>query len=244
MLFRSATKGNCQQSSAPGQFSGEVTSCRGSNAGTPLDSNEALIEFGMDGGASDPYVTLGALIAHEYSHTVQDANWISNPNCRTSTDTQGNVHCFLPAMANQGFSPCWLFEGVPQANGRVAVAATYDDYLKLRQGMPFGWGATTITDYKEASLFNYLYNQSAPTCYQNGALYRLGYSLGFFTTEALIAIGGPQSTMALYSMGAEGLNFDDAFLKVYGVSWSEASKVLAKVLDAEYATFGPPPQNS
>jgi hypothetical protein len=133
----------------------------------------------MDGASDDPYFTLGALIAHEYTHTVQDSNWQGNQNCRTGIDSDGKAHCFMAAMANQGFSPCWLFEGVPQANGRTAVASSYSDYLKLRQGIPFGWGVTTITDYKEASLYEYLYNQSAPSCYQNGKLYLLGYSLGF-----------------------------------------------------------------
>ena len=114
--------------------------------------------------------------------------------------------------------------------------------MNFRKGLPYGWGPTTITDYTQASLKDYFYNQSAPSCYQNGALYLLGYSVGALTTEALIAIGGPQSVMAIYSKGAEGEDFATAFRSVYGISWSEASTILSKVLAAEYATFGAPPR--
>ena len=59
--------------------------------------------------------------------------------------------------------------------------------------------------------------------------------LGAFRREALIAIGGPQSTLALYTLGAKGQDWPTAFKNVYGISWEEGSTVLAKVLAAEYA---------
>jgi hypothetical protein len=114
--------------------------------------------------------------------------------------------------------------------------------MNFRKGLPYAMGPTTITDYTQASLKDYLYNQSTPSCYNNGSLYLLGYTVGAFTTEALIAIGGPQSVMALYALGAEGQDFPTAFKNVYGISWSEGSTILSKVLAAEYATFGAPPR--
>jgi hypothetical protein len=48
--------------------------------------------------------------------------------------------------------------------------------------------------------------------------------------------------MALYALGAEGQDFSTAFKNVYGISWSDASTILSKVLAAEYATFGAPPK--
>ena len=63
----------------------------------------------------------------------------------------------------------------------------------------------------------------------------LAYSIGFATVEALIAIGGPQSTLALYTLGAKGEDWPTAFKHVYGISWDEGSTVLSKVLAAEYA---------
>jgi len=41
--------------------------------------------------------------------------------------------------------------------------------------------------------------------------------------------------MALYSLGAEGQDFPTAFKNVYGISWDEASTIIAKVLAKEYS---------
>jgi hypothetical protein len=233
-----AIRGNCQQQIAPGQFTGTISSCGGSNAGSFLDSPDSFIQFGMTGKNTDLYFSSGALVGHEYTHTVQSAHWINDPKCKNID----GKHCFRSGMANQGFSPCWLFEGLPNSSGRMAVAKSLDQYKSYRSGLPYGWGPTTITDYKEESLKNYLFNQIPSTCYQNGDLYKLGYSVGALTSEALIAIGGPQSVMALYALGAEGQDFPTAFKNVYGISWSEGSTILSKVLAAEYATFGAPPR--
>ena len=72
--------------------------------------------------------------------------------------------------------------------------------------------------------------------------YRQGYAVGALATEVLVAIAGPQSTMALFALGAEGQDFQKAFQSVYGMSWTDASLILSKVLAAEYATYGPPPK--
>jgi hypothetical protein len=70
----------------------------------------------------------------------------------------------------------------------------------------------------------------------------LGYTVGALTVEALVAIGGPQAVMALYSLGAVDQDFETAFQNVYGISWADASTILSKVLGAEYQTFGPAPK--
>ena len=70
----------------------------------------------------------------------------------------------------------------------------------------------------------------------------LSYSVGYSAVEALIAIGGPQSTMALYALGGNGENWETAFKTVYGISWDEGATVLGKVLAAQY-TADPLPKN-
>lgn len=82
-----------------------------------------------------------------------------------------------------------------------------------------------------------MYNQNIATCYNpntNGD-WQLGYNIGYAATEVLIAIGGPQSTMALLAETASGMTWAEAFQAVYGVSWKDGSDVLGKVLAAEYA---------
>lgn len=231
-----AIRGQCQSSSSPGQFNGAVTECRGSNTGSVLDSNDAVMMLGMTGTSRDPYFLSASLVSHEYTHAAQAGNWIGAPNC-----TNAGGHCFRSGMSNTGFSPCWLFEGLPNSSSRLVMADSFSGYQALRNGLPYGWGPTTVTDYTQPSLREYLYNQQPSTCYQNGQLYKLGYSIGALATEALTAIGGPQAVMALYTLGADGLDFPTAFQKVYGINWSDASTTLSKVLAKEYAGFGPPP---
>ena len=63
----------------------------------------------------------------------------------------------------------------------------------------------------------------------------MGYSVVMAATEALVAIAGPQSTMALIAREAAGDTFAQAFKKVYGITWDAGSTILGRVLAAEYA---------
>jgi hypothetical protein len=230
---RGALRGNCQDSSAPGKFSGPVGVCGGSSAGTIAGTRDALMFLGMTGESKDLYFTTGALVGHEFTHTVQDSNWYGATNCNTTSR-----NCYQNFTE---FAPCWIHEGQANIMGRLVVSKTLEEYKAARAGLPYGWGPTTVTAYSQPSLKKYLYNQSAPTCYNSGEFYKLGYSVGALTTEALTAIAGPQATMALYALGAKGTSFPAAFKKVYGISWNKASTVLSKVLAAEYVTAGKPP---
>jgi hypothetical protein len=75
----------------------------------------------------------------------------------------------------------------------------------------------------------------------NDDVYVLGYSVGAAAAEALIAIAGPQSLMALFARGAAGDSFARAFKSVYGITWKSGATILSKVLAAQYAEVGPPP---
>jgi len=235
--------GNCQASTAPGVFSGPPVNCRGANSTAITNTDEASFTFGQGGkgAANDPYVTGGGIVGHEYIHAIQAAQWIGKPSsyCTEQNQTQS---CFRSWSSNWGFSPCWLFEGLPNSVGPMTSSETYAAYQEYRKNVPYGQGPTTVTDYSEASLRDYLVNQSSSTCYSNGGLYRLGYTTGALTVEALVAIAGPQSVMALFAKGAEGEEFTTAFQSVYGIKWSDAASILAKVLAAEYATAGPAPR--
>ena len=230
-------KGNCQQSNAPGSFSGEITRCGGSNMSTIVDTNDGIMELGMTGDSQDPYFLSGALVGHEFTHSIQAAQWIGDLTCGGT----GGVHCMKEDRAHQ-IMPCWINEGQPNIIGRLSVTSTLSEYLRTREGLPYGWGPTTITDYTESSLHDFLLNDAAPNCYESGEKYKLGYSIGALATEALVAIGGPQATMALYAMAASGNDFASAFKNVYGIEWKDAVNTLAKVLYLEYIKFGPAPK--
>jgi hypothetical protein len=56
------------------------------------------------------------------------------------------------------------------------------------------------------------------------------YSIGYFSVEALAAIKGVDSTIEVVKQVSDGATWDQAFLKVYGITWKEASPILAKTV--------------
>ena len=52
--------------------------------------------------------------------------------------------------------------------------------------------------------------------------------------DALVAVGGIDKTFDVLTARADGLSFEDAFKKVYGISWDEASVVLSKTVSKIY----------
>jgi hypothetical protein len=235
-----AIRGSCQPAIKVGSPVDPATVCGGAQSGSVLGSDDAFMIFAHQNSYLGDY---SGTVGHEYTHSVQGAQWINSPLCSGSKKSS----CFRNGFANRGFSPCWLFEGLPQATGGFAAKSNLQDFLSLRANWPFNQGATTVTDYTSASLKTYLTNQDPKTCYNFNnpairAAYLMGYSIGALTVEALVAIDGPQAVMALFALGAEGEDFATAFQNVYGISWDDASTILSNVLAAEYATYGPPPK--
>lgn len=202
--------------------------CDAGNAGQVAGANDAIEFLGVTTDYPwDP--TRNGEVAHEYTHTVTTAQFIG-----TAAVNQNYYE--------QMFMPCWLREGLSNASGIGASTTSLRQYLVSRDGQVTHLGAvpTEFKGFTPAGLKDFLStqisNQSiANNCYRNGPMYQLGYSIGFAATEALFAIGGPQSVMALVSRGAMGDNFSEAFTKVYGISWDEGSTVLGQILAAEYA---------
>jgi hypothetical protein len=137
--------------------------------------------------------------------------------------------------------PCWLNEGLSNAAGQATLVVTLQEYLGFVNNeftrfsiLPPGFKGFSAAGLKDF-LTSQISSQSvANSCY-GGPAYPLGYSVGYAATEALFAIGGPQSVMALVSRGVMGYNFSQAFENVYGISWDEGSTILGQILAAEYA---------
>jgi hypothetical protein len=242
---RQTIAGNCQETLSPGVFSGKIGNCRGADSGAIQNKDDSILTFGQsDSGTSrDTYISNGGIVGHEYVHAVQAAQWIGNPKVYC-TESTNSPDCFRSHYVNNNL-PCWLNEGSANSIGPMVASDSLGDYQEYRKNnLPYGQGPTKVTDYSEASLRDFLYNQvlGDEGCISNGAVYRLGYSVGALATEMLTAIGGPESVMAIYALAAEGKKWPTAFESVYGVTWSEASSSIAKALAAEYATFGPPPK--
>lgn len=165
-------------------------------------------------------------VNHEAMHTYQSTQFIYTPFGKNQNILSDLMH---------DATPWWFSEG--QANG-IGIPTFVDnlpDYLRIRNDTVTRnpGSRSTIPAFTEAGMKAFLNGQEIAGPQNKN--YLLAYSVGFATVEALIAIGGPQSTLALYTLAAKGEDWPTAFKHVYGISWDEASTVLAKVLAAEYA---------
>jgi hypothetical protein len=139
--------------------------------------------------------------------------------------------------------PCWFQEGQANAIGIPVWASNFNDYSGARKqnvarGVNPNLPKPSLTTYTAASFTKFLYDQDPLKCYNpSSGDYQLGYSVGYAATEALVAIGGPQSTMALLTKMAGGDDWAAAFQNVYGISWKEGSTKLGEILAAEYAVL-------
>ena len=178
-------------------------------------------------------------VNHEFTHILQTAQYNGHPIAKGDniiTDTQ-----------HRGY-PCWVNEGQANALGISTWIPDLQNYLTVRNRTATTPGPIRngeklpIADFSAASLTKFLTTQApftgpnTPGCYQPGTgTYSLGYNVGFSAMEALIAIAGPQPTMALIARTALGDDFGKAFQTVYGISWAQGSTILGNVLAAEYA---------
>jgi hypothetical protein len=171
-------------------------------------------------------------VDHEYTHNVQFAQWIGAP---LPAGVQSR------AQAAHAKMPCWFQEGQANAIGIPVWAPDLQSYISARRGnvaraINANGPKVSLTSFTADAFSNFLYGQDPLTCFNPASGdYQLGYSVGYAASEALIAIGGPQATMALLTKMAAGDNWSEAFQHVYGISWKDGSKTLGAVLSAEYA---------
>ena len=208
---------NTVPDNVPGQYSGIWS------LGTTLWSQGSALTLEL---------TEKAMINHEYGHQAQQAQWYRD-------DLNGPGRGMTKSM------PCWIMEGVPVT---VELAMTHDNFegfKKNRMGRNLyltpplddplanrteGGRVTEKVDYDYA--LNYLAKSSEiNTGCEQDLYYGLGYSLGYLATEALTALQGAESPMALFQWVASGMSWNEAFEGIYGISWDEAMPILAKVIE-------------
>jgi hypothetical protein len=216
-------KGECQKSNGlpGGTVGGPLGDCTNANGGVIDGIGTGMGIFGVPndpGSRNDPY-RAGALEIHEYTHMVQTAQFLG--------------HGDQPARAMQDMSPCWLQEGMAHFASKTTASTTFEDYLTQRNGEAKNrTNADGLVPPRDtAGVSAYISLQTLPACERT---YSWGYATGMLIVEALSAIGGVQSTMALYAEEARGNQFTDAFKLVYGVSWETAQPILTQVVVQDY----------
>jgi len=205
--------GNPDQAQAPSRNCQSRPRCNGASANVPL-TDRGQSNFGvLDGGHTDYYHLKGGIEIHEYTHMVQFMQFQGKP-------TKDN-------MGGLGLVPRWFFEGHAHTAGNLASAQTLADYKKYRSEW-LNARAEGLPDYSPASIESFYeklgVGKSDSTVQSNV------YSIGYFTVEALTAIKGADSPIELIKQVSDGLTWEQAFLKVYGIEWKDAAPILAKTV--------------
>jgi hypothetical protein len=187
------------------------------------EQNGKPLDFWTDANKNNAPMTQ---VNHEATHNYQITQFFDTPLGKGQNISSDIAHAF---------APWWFGEGHANAIGIPTFLDSLDAYRDVRmQNVTRGPGSrTTLPAFTADSLKKLLTSKQVAS--PENPNYALGYSVGYAATEVLVAVGGPQSTLALYTLGAQGKDWNTAFKSVYGISWDEGATVLSKVLAAEYA---------
>jgi hypothetical protein len=189
--------------------------CNGASAGK-ANNTTGFGQFALPGtNGQDIYHLHGALEIHEYTHMVQAMQFVGKP-----TDAQGF-----------GNLPQWFTEGHAHVIGNLASTTSLDEYKIARAQWLRTSPNAAIKSFSPADITAF-YDALMPGKYNND-LFGYVYTVGFLTLEELVAIKGVDSPMQLVLEVSNGMSFEQAFNKVYGIDWKVAEPILAQVVSNE-----------
>jgi len=150
----------------------------------------------------------GTLEAHEFTHAVQK-----------NTGGLGLV------------APSWYTEGQAQfAQNASIYYQSFDSYLSSRRES----SGELFRDPQFTSKFIEEFFVLTETDAWNKKYDRWRrYDLGAMLVEILTAISGPNSTMEIYKLTSGGVKFEDAFERVYKISFAKALPIMSKAIALE-----------
>jgi hypothetical protein len=205
--------GNPDQAQAPNRNCQSRQRCNGASANVPKtdvgQSNFAV----LDNGHPDAYHTKGGIEIHEYAHMVQFMQFQGKP----TSQRNGGL----------GLLPNWFVEGHAHLAGNVASASSLDEY-KVFRSFWLNARAEGLPGYSPESIESF-YEKLAPGKFDSSVVSNV-YSIGYFSVEALASIKGVDSPMEIIKLVSDGATWDEAFLKVYGISWKDTAPILAKTV--------------
>ena len=155
----------------------------------------------------------GALDIHEFTHTIQKAQFLEAKN---------KFHTGYPA---------WFSEGQPQVAAFTGANNTLSAYKEMRLKV-MDVPAKGLGGYSPEDISRFYKLQSEDV--RDTATSDLKYTIGYITVEALTALKGIDSTMNLVKAVAAGDTYEQAFKKIYGVEWSYAEPILAQVVSKQF----------
>jgi hypothetical protein len=164
---------------------------------------------------NDSNFTSGTLEAHEYSHTIQNKQVVGR-------------------IPNNRQAPRWLLEGGAEF---IQLASVYfESFSKYKSNRSAVVSGLYITKtFNKVWLNDFLNPSTLGISWENWNKYdgwRV-YDVGFMVSEILVSIGGPNSIMEIFKLMGDGLTYQEAFAKVFGISWDAGIETITKVLAKE-----------
>ena len=155
---------------------------------------------------------LGILDAHEYSHAIQQ-NQMNRPTVWPETSD---------------WPPSWYREGQANfAQNATIFYQSFEMYLKNRNSISNSlFRDSTYTSEWIQEYFVVNPSSSWFTKYPNWRQYDMGAML----VEVLTALKGPGSTMEIWKLMGTNQTFNQAFEKVYGISFDKALPNISKAI--------------
>jgi hypothetical protein len=158
--------------------------------------------------SSIDYFSSGQLEAHEFFHGLQ------------------NLYRLEPNATQETYPHTWFAEGGAQwVQNVIASQQDFQKYLKFSANSCVG-SCRTLTESDISEFLTVANGWIIPERFGNS----MNYSLGGAVIEILVAVAGQDSILDIYKAMFEGLNFGDAFEKVYGIAWKKAIPIIAKTL--------------
>jgi len=187
-----------------------TTTCWGGTARIASHDEAWILLATMKANTSSSGHVTGALEAHEYVHTIQ---------LKPFSGITGRTFNHLPR---------WLLEGMATWSQAAVLGVTSFDAYKAERTREVS-GFKNSVAWLETFLGPTGTNWAHWNSYTGNDSWRI-YDVGFLATEALVALKGPNTVMSLYTKVASGQTFDQAFDELYGISWTEAHKIIARVI--------------
>jgi hypothetical protein len=162
--------------------------------------------------------TNGDLQSHEYTHAVQQQQFVKSPR-----EMEG-----LASLKQH--VPWWLVEGGADFGG---IVSTHSDSF-LRYGDARLRNVNNIPRRDAAWYENFINPASNQEWIPLGSTGEI-YTVGFVITEIFTALKGPGAQMEIVRQIAQGKSMDDAFENVFGTPWKSAVPIIARVIATERA---------
>jgi hypothetical protein len=163
----------------------------------------------------------GQVIAHEYLHTIEAIHqgdrryiamertptWFSQGTAVFMEGAAPNHNSFVDFMRFRMVDSAILYNDCPYVFCIKLDAAVIQDYLSL--------------SHQEKNWDNFPYSMK--------------YMMSARVVEILVALKGPDSMINMFDEIGQGRRFDQAFEKVYGISYESAKPIIARIVAEQFA---------